>query len=189
MQPPAPDPSKLMRQTVRQALLIVGLFIAGAVLFQPQLQAAGRWFYDRLGLWGAFLGTLLSDALAIPITFDVYLAAAVAAGRPAVPVLAAVCCGSLIGALFAWALGRKLRGRTWLLQRLERFQMRVLFERWGSTAVVIGAWTPIPFSVTCWFAGIYGLSLRRFSLAILHRIPRALITFALLQLGWVAVAG
>ncbi len=175
-----------MGQTLRQIGLLVGAFLLLVVFFREPLKAAGHWFYDTVGVWGAFIGVFLSDSIGIPIVLDIYLAAAVAAEEPTLPVLVAGCAGSVLGGCAAYFLGVRFYDWQWLRERLAPLEGEKLFEKWGVTAVAIAAWTPLPFSVTCWLAGMFRMPFGRFFLTTLHRIPRALVTYALLQLGWTA---
>jgi membrane protein YqaA with SNARE-associated domain len=47
-----------------------------------------------------------------------------------------------------------------------------LIDRYGYWAVALGALTPIPFSITCWSAGMLRLGFGRFLLVALLRVPR-----------------
>mgnify|MGYP006195713783 CR=1 FL=1 len=45
--------------------------------------------------------------------------------------------------------------------------------------------SPLPYSITCWFAGIYGMPTRRFLLANFFRAPRMIIYIVLIANQWV----
>jgi membrane protein YqaA with SNARE-associated domain len=48
-----------------------------------------------------------------------------------------------------------------------------LFDRYGIWAVIVGAFSPIPYSSICWTAGIYNMKFKPFIItSLLTRIPR-----------------
>lgn len=73
-----------------------------------------------------------------------------------------------------WWLGGHI-GRLQIVQKVfgKRIsKSRVLVEKYGPWAVVLGAATPVPFSVTCWAAGMLDLKYSRFVWASFVRLPR-----------------
>jgi membrane protein YqaA with SNARE-associated domain len=192
--PTAPGPTRaqqarrLALRTIAGLAVLFSAMALGAWALQEPLTQAGTWFFNTYGLIGAFVGTVLCDALAIPVPVDTYLAAAVTAGAPALPILAVASAASLLGGALAYLIGTQLH-RLPLLQRvLDRYraQGEDLFARWGITAVVIAAWTPVPFAIVCWLAGTFKMPLRPFFLATLHRIPRIVLYYYVIKMGWLA---
>jgi membrane protein YqaA with SNARE-associated domain len=51
-------------------------------------------------------------------------------------------------------------------------------KRYGAWAVAIGAMTPVPFSITCWTAGLIRMEFRDFLPPALLRIPRYVLYYA-----------
>ncbi|MEO1273713.1 MAG: VTT domain-containing protein, partial [Myxococcota bacterium] len=163
----------------------------GAWLFKPTLEAAGTWFVSTFGLMGCFVGVLASDCLMLPIPPDTYLVASITANISPLAVLPVVCLASLIGGQLAYLLGPYLESQPFFKRRLEPFRDRgkALFRRWGILAVAIAAWTPLPFSFVCWFAGIFKMNYLHFTLTTLNRIPRFILYYYLIVLGWMAGSG
>jgi hypothetical protein len=49
---------------------------------------------------------------------------------------------------------------------------------------VLGAAAPPPFSVTCWFAGVFRLKYKMFLYGTLWRVPKFLWTYLFITLGF-----
>ena len=60
----------------------------------------------------------------------------------------------------------------------------MLLKKWGLWTVVIAALTPIPFSIVCWFAGIYKMPYRPFFIGTLVRFLRFALFYYLFVIGW-----
>ncbi len=173
------------------ALVVFTVFLGGIFLREP-LEAFAHWVVMELGLLGVFIGVVLTDAFTLPIPPDTYLFVAVASKDPVVPILTVVCLGSVLAGNIAYRIGPLLARFGWVRDRMERFRPRgeQLFVRYGVWTVAIAALTPIPFSVTCWFAGMYEMPYGRFLLATFARVPRLLGYYGLFLLGWApAVSG
>lgn len=189
---PAPGPSRaqqarrLALRTLLGMLVLFSVMALGAWKLKEPLTQAGSWFFDAYGLLGVFFGTVLCDSVGIPVPVDTYLAAGVTAGTPTLPLLATASAASLVGGALAYLIGQHLHRMPLLQRMLERYrsQGESLFNRWGVTAVAIAAWTPVPFSIICWMAGTFKMPLRPFLLATLHRIPRIVLYYYMIELGW-----
>ncbi len=193
--PSAPNPAELSGRslalrTIAGVVILFGGAAVGAFLLKDDLTRAGVWFFEVYGLVGLVLGTLATDVFGVPVPVDVYLAAAITADKPAIPILAVASVTSVVSGNIAYALGHVL-DRIPLLGRLVRRyedKGRQAFAKWGVTAVAIAAWTPLPFSIVCWFAGAFRMPWRRFFLATLHRAPRIILYYYVIALGWMAGA-
>lgn len=176
----------IILQTVLGLVVVVGLVVVAATFFKAPLEAAAYWAVERFGIWGIVAGIAASDIFTSPIPPDTFLFIAAATKMPAAPTLTIVCITSLICGSISYFLGPQLRRIGFIHRRIERFRPRgeALFERWGVWTVAIGAMSPLPYSVTCWFAGIYRMPYRRFLLATLFRVPRIIAYYYLFVFGW-----
>ncbi len=109
-----------------------------------------------------------SESVVFPIPPDpLLIAIGIASPESAIWVAAMVTLASVCGAFVGYWLGRKV-GRP-LLRRLiseskiERAE--ALFDRYGSWAILVAAFTPIPYKVFTILAGILGLEMKRFLIA------------------------
>ena len=172
-------------------VVVVGAVALGGMFFREPLEAFANWVVTELGLLGVFVGVFLSDAFTVPIPPDTYLFVAVASEDPVAPILAACCLASVVAGSVAYVIGPWVGRLPLLAPRLEHFRARgeQLFLRYGVWTVALAALTPIPFSITCWLAGIYKMPYRPFFIATFARIPRLVGYFALYALGWAPPVG
>lgn len=192
--PPAAAPAatstretvKLVAQTVVPLAVVFLAVSLAAAGFRPELSALGTAFVTRFGYPGMALGAFVSDAFNFPIPPQFYLLTAVAAGAPQVPSVVVVCVSSVIAANVAYAVAGYLARIPFVRRRIEASRPRIdpLFARYGYYAVAIGAMSPIPFSLLCYVAGLYRVPYRIYAVLVLMRIPRLLVFYALIRLGW-----
>jgi membrane protein YqaA with SNARE-associated domain len=177
-------------RTVFGVVLLFAGAAVGAWLLKDGLTRAGVWFFEVYGLVGLVLGTLATDVLGVPVPVDVYLAASITADKPVLPILAVASVTSVISGNLAYLLGGVLDKIPLLGRLVRRYEDkgRAVFAKWGVTAVAIAAWTPLPFSIVCWFAGAFRMPYKRFFLATLHRVPRIILYYYVIALGWMAGA-
>ena len=165
--------------------MLAMVFVAAQFFAEPTVRFA-NWIVTDLGYAGIFLGVFLADALTLPIPPDTYLLTAVATDSPPLNVLITIIGGSLFAANIAYVIGPHVARLPYLGNRVEYFrsQGEELYQRYGVWTLVLAALSPIPFSVVCWFAGIYRMPYPKFFLATLARIPRFLGYYFLFVLGW-----
>jgi len=147
------------------------------------LEALENWTREVVEAYG-YVGIFLisfSESIIQPIPPDPFIAGATALGLN--PLLAALVAtlGSVLGGLTAHTLGlflgepvaKKLFGEKNFLKG-EAF-----VNRYGVFAVLLGAFTPVPYKVVCWLAGTFEMPRTSFLLAsVVGRFPRFMI-FAL----------
>ena len=131
-------------------------------------QEVVQWF-DGIGLFGlglmafteAFIQPIPPDALVIP------MAANASDPLRLISIFLVVTISSVLGSLVAWWMGDK-----WGQPLLDRFasesavrKFNMLVERFGSFGIFIAAFTPIPYKVLGWCAGIGRMERHTFVLA------------------------
>jgi membrane protein YqaA with SNARE-associated domain len=175
----------IIRAALLTIAMVVVIALAGAFFREP-LQTLADWVVVELGLVGVFLGVIATDAFTVPVPPDTYLFVAVASQSDVVPILAVCCFASILAGQIAYKIGPYIQRLPFLHARLERYRTRGerLFRTYGVWTVALAALTPLPFSVTCWLAGIYRMPYRGFFLATFARIPRLLGYYGLFVLGW-----
>lgn len=188
--PPAKRSLKELRpiiiQTVIAAGVVVGIVVLAAIFFRDPLTRWGEWMVAKFGLPGLLVGIALSDIFSFPIPPDTFLFIAATTKMPVFSTLATISAVSVACGSIAYKLGPFLSQLPFLRKRVERWRPRgeALFRHWGVWTVAIGALSPLPYAMTCWFAGIYKMPYRRFVLATLFRIPRLVAYYYLFVLGW-----
>ena len=184
---------ELVKLAVKLVLGAIGLLTLVAFLahtFRAELEALGDAFVERFGYVGLAMGTYLADGLHFPIPPQFYMLASIAGGWSELWTIVAVCIGSMFGGMTAYGLARAASDLPFLKRLLARTQKKIdwLFARFGYWAIAIGSLTPIPYSFLCYVAGGYRMSAGIFVVLSLFRIPKIVLYFYLLKLGWMSGA-
>lgn len=151
-------------------------------LCQPVLD-----FCTSLGEPGLFILAFMESSF-FPIPPDFIYIPMLLNGAPKPYLLALICTvGSVLGALFGYAIG-KYGGRP-LAERMFKHDLidkaDAMFDRYGSMAVLIAAFTPVPYKVFTIAAGMSNMKKRPFVFySILGRGGRFfVVTFLLIEFG------
>lgn len=169
------------------AALVLGLGLV-AYFFQEPLVRLSETFVRTLGGPGIAVGFFLPDAFTIPFPNDAFTAAGLLGGMSFPLVVAWGSLGSILGGHVGLLVGRRLSYTRWFRRFMATHgqEAYALSQRYGALALVLGALTPVPYSVTCWAAGALGMRLGVFSLISLLRIPRIAVYLWLIQLGFLS---
>lgn len=192
--PPVPDADLdtrglLVRFTVGVLLLLGAFAVLGAVLREPVEQAARLWV-DATGLVGMFGAIAVLDSVPTPIPPDLFTGFAYLGGLEFWSISLAASLASVTGGTAAWAVARRFSTTEWFQRFIHGRGARpyALVKRYGTVALVLGAVSPLPFSLTCYAAGTLKMPYPRFFAVAMLRAPRILFYLALIRLGWVGVA-
>ncbi len=175
-----PELKKIFRkQLIRSALflsVLVGLIFFLALSFEPQIRETATWLTDHFGFWGLSLCVFIADLIISPVPPD---AALFFIGKSEmhqywwiwVPLLGMV---STLAGVCGWLIGKRLQHIRMFRKLIYSFKRehKGSVKKFGFWMVVIGALTPLPFSLTCWLAGIFKLPIKTFVVAALVRVPR-----------------
>jgi membrane protein YqaA with SNARE-associated domain len=194
---PEVEPSLDLRRVLLAAVLgMMGFTLLAAVLgwlFREPLLEMGHWFVDNFGGLGIAVGFFFPDAFTVPVPNDAFTAFGLWGGMPFAEVVAWGSVGSLIGGSTGWVIGRYLLTRS---ERLQGFiqrrggeQIRTQLVRGGRWFLAVAAVSPVPYSVTCWAAGVTKMRYWEFLSISLLRIPRVAGILWLIQQGFVSVTG
>lgn len=177
---------KLAWQSAGIMALLFFVVAAIAFFFREPIGTLALLTVEYLGPIGIFFGVLAADGLTFPIPPTSYMFVTAAADAPVLPAVTAACIASLFGGSLAYFVGPFLTRVPILGRRIEFFRPRGqdLFDRWGLWTIAVAAITPVPFSIACWFAGIYRMPYRKFLAISLIRAPRMLAYYAIFALGW-----
>jgi membrane protein YqaA with SNARE-associated domain len=180
-----------VRAYVRGSILKGGLVLLGltlvlglaGILYEEELLAVTRGVEESLGLFGLALILFLSDAVFTPIPPDLVLIVIAKSELHAnwmviVPALGVM---SAFAGLVGWWLGTKLGDTARVRRVLARVREKneALITRYGRLGVVLGALTPIPFSITCWLAGALRMPGSHLAQVTWLRVPRFLAYYVL----------
>jgi membrane protein YqaA with SNARE-associated domain len=178
--PPARSVFQFIKRNALMTLVVLGvIFLITYVLnafFEPLILKTTNWIVDKVGFTGLMVIQFLADTLISPIPPDLLI---VIIAKSDLSDMAILYIGilSVISVLAGYSgywvgrmLGKSAWGRRSLKDAPERHALRV--KRYGIWAIIGGALTPLPFSVTCWTAGLLKMPWKLFALAALSRIPR-----------------
>jgi membrane protein YqaA with SNARE-associated domain len=122
-------------------------------------------FVTAYGLSGAFVIAVL-ESFIFPIPTAVIIAPATTFGVDPFFITIVATIGSVLGAVVGYGLGKYL-GRP-VAERLFKKKLQGVekwFDKYGAWAVLIAAFTPIPFKVFTWASGIFELDMKKFLVA------------------------
>lgn len=167
------------------AVLVVIISLIAWAFHEP-LARFGRGFIDRFGVVGMAAGTFLADGFHFPLPPQFYLLTGVAAGHAAFSVVLAVLIGSELGGLAAFALGRAASGSSFVARRIEGpgRLLRRLVDRRGYLGIALAMLLPVSFCLLCVAGGALKLPYRAYGVLALMRIPRILLSYAVIALAW-----
>ena len=174
----------LVKALIGLLLFIVGMSVLG-LLFEDELVRATTWIVERIGFTGMAMILLVTDTLVTPFPPDILLIviakSPLAADWPFyVGILGVV---SVVAGMIGYGIGRWLGHFRWAQRLFGDFKEdhQNFIRKYGFWAVVIGSITPLPYSVTCWTAGVLGVRWWLVLLAsVLFRIPRIYLYYWLL---------
>lgn len=168
------------------ALVVLALLLA--THFREPLSAVGAGFVSRFGFVGMAAGAFLADAVQFPIPPQFYMFVSVAAHTPAVPTLLAIGAGSLAGGAVAFSTAEHVGRIRFVAEKLARSRASVehALTRFGYWAPVLASLLPIAYSVLCSIAGANRLPWRVYFVLSACRIPRLVLFYVLIRLGWLA---
>jgi len=170
-------------------LLLLVFAVLGAVLREPVEQAARVWV-DTTGLAGMFAAIAILDSVPTPIPPDLFTGFAYLGGLSFWSIAGVASFASVTGGSAAWVVARRFSRTAWFQRFIHGRGARpyALVKRYGTVALVLGAISPLPFSLTCYAAGTLKMPYGRFFAVAMLRAPRILFYLALIRLGWVGGA-
>jgi len=184
-----PNRRDVMFGIVRLVAGFGGLMVVVAVIawkWRSELEHFGRWFVERFGAAGMAGGAFLADGLHFPLPPQFYLLTGIAGGFGTIPALVTVLLGSVLGGLFAFALARRAAGVTFFERRFRTTRAiiaRLLTAR-GRWGLVIVGLLPVSYWVLCVLGGIMRLRYRDYGVIALMRVPRLVLSYAVIALAW-----
>lgn len=169
---------------------MVTVFGLLSLLLRDPLVALAEQWVGATGLQGIFFAVAAFDCVPTPIPPDLFTGFAMMGGLGFWSIVAVASAGSMTGGSIAWFVGRQFRQAAWFQRRVQgRWRHPyLLVQRYGTFALVLGALSPLPFSITCHAAGALNMPLARFLSVALLRAPRMVLYLGLMELGWVSLA-
>ncbi|MGR9087458.1 MAG: YqaA family protein [Gammaproteobacteria bacterium] len=174
----------LMKALAGLVTIVIGMSLLG-IRFEDELIFATNWVVDRIGFAGLCLILFFSDTIVTPVFPDILLVVVAKSELSEhwpryVFVLGLV---SVVAGMMGWMIGRSLGHLHAVQQFMDQFskEQRDFIRKYGFWGVVLGATTPLPYSVTCWTAGAAGVRWQTvLAASLLFRIPRIIVYYLLI---------
>ncbi len=165
----------LRRRNLFLLLLAIMIICILFLIFYSELKEISYMFILNYGYWGLLLIVVIMDFIIQPISPDIIVFGATLGGSGLLIASLIGGLGSCLAGVMGYTVGNKVgheKFKEWFgAKNLKKGEK--LFKKYGVWAVVIGAFSPIPYSSVCWSAGIYGMDFNAFLLtSLLTRIPR-----------------
>lgn len=124
-----------------------------------------------------FLTTI--EQFFFPIPTDIFLGFSIENGLKYSKVMFFVALGVILGASIGYLLGKHLGhpALEWLVGKEKVAKGEAFIKKWGMWGIIMAAFTPVPFKIVIWTAGILEMPFKRFILAVLiGHLPRYFLT-------------
>lgn len=159
-------------------LALLALSLVLGVYFETQIQQFSEYFVNEYHPFYLMVFVFFNDLIISPIPPDIFLLLlAKASSYPNRELIVfGMGVASSLGGIAGWFLAGRVIKADWLGKRFLKYmaeneeQMKK-FSKW---MVALGALTPLPYSMTCWAAGIIKMNFKDFCLMASLRIVRFL---------------
>jgi len=132
----------------------------------------------QYGYPGIFSLTIIEQFI-FPIPVDLFFGFSIESGLDFKKLMLVVFVATIIGASIGYFLGKYLGhpALEWLVGKTKVAKGEAFIKKWGIWGVIITGFTPLPFKVITWTAGIFEMPFGRFILGtVIGRMPRYLLT-------------
>jgi membrane protein YqaA with SNARE-associated domain len=173
-------------RVVLSVAILVGIVTFVGWRYRAELTHFGTWFVGRFGVVGMIGGAFLADGFHVPLPPQFYLLTGIAGAYPHVVVVAAVLLGSELGGLTAFALARLAGGATFIDARIAKPKalLRKMIAKRGYFGLALATLLPISYSILCIATGAMRLPYRAYVVLAAMRVPRILLSYAVIVLAW-----
>lgn len=165
-----------LKRTLLSLSFLVTLVAVLIFFYGDEFNLLTHWVLNKIGLPGIVLLIFVTDFIVSPFPPDsVLLLLSQSELRQdwywIVPMIGAV---STLAGITGYAGGRILGNGAWGVTLFGKLRQTrgPLIQRYGFWAVTLGALTPLPFSITCWSAGLLKVPFKKVWPATVLRIPR-----------------
>lgn len=167
-------------------VLLVGVVALLSWRFRAPLEHFGREFVEHFGVLGVAGGSFLADGVHFPLPPQFYLLAGEAGGMARPVAVTSALIGSVLGGLAAFAAAR--RAASWRVVatrgKTAKRVVSTLFQKHGYLGIVLAGTLPISFWVLCTMSGVLRLPWRAYGVLALMRVPRLLLSYAVIVAAW-----
>ncbi|MCB9025241.1 MAG: DedA family protein [Bdellovibrionaceae bacterium] len=171
---------KLKNSNITYAIISLIVFFTTAgflsLFYADKIKVYTQWIADNFGPQGMCAVVFIADTIISPIPPDaMLLVVAKSQLHENWPLyISLFSFFSVLGGNFGYFIGFMIQRFSWVPAIILNYTSKKheIVEKFGVWVVVLGALTPLPFSITCWCAGMVRLNWFHFFIASLFRIPR-----------------
>ncbi len=153
----------IIQTSIALALFVIMVAVIG-LFFRAEALVLTQTLFDSFGIWVLVVSFFLTSAVLLPLPDDLLAAMAVLIGFSFFEVVGLALLGSILGALFAYFLGKYLSQTIYYKTIIRGWdnQAKRLMKTYGDAGLAISAFSPSPFSIVCWVCGALDYNLTRF---------------------------
>lgn len=156
-----------------------------AHLLRSEVEQLGRMFVDRAGYAGMAFGTMLADGFQFPVPPQFYMLLAIASEGSDGWALFSITVGSLLGGVAGYVCSRRLSRLDWFQRKVQSLTAKhAVRNTIGPKGMLVLGLSPIAYSWLIYFCGINQYRWRFFGLLAALRIPKLMVYYWLVRLGW-----
>jgi membrane protein YqaA with SNARE-associated domain len=181
------DLKKLLYQTLLGIIILIFLIVFLSHFIKEPISKVSKVFVDLFGITGVGLGIFVADSLPAFLIPDTFLIFAIAGELDDLPVLIVSGIGSVAGGSFSYWQGKMIYPKIKFIRKFIHShdeKLKPYIKKYGSLAVVLAAITPLPYSWMAILSGTLRMPFQKFFLASLTRIPRFIVYYYAIKLGW-----
>ena len=159
------------------SFVVIAIFTLGGLFFY-EYRSVSLQLVSTYGLIAMFFLVVIIDGFLQPIPPDVFVFGVAISGANFFAVVFVAAFASCVGGFIGYQIGKQIGKRKFKkwFGKEHLANGKVLFDKYGAWALIIGAITPIPYSPLCWVLGIYRMNLKLFVFtSFLGRFTRFLI--------------
>ncbi len=173
-----------IKKTISGAAVFFVVMVVAGIYFEPQIEAFVQNLYERLGIFGLSLFIFLNDTLISPLPGDVAVIIVSKSSLREFWYLAVLWFGilSTLAGFCGYQIGYYFGNKTFFKKLLgkELPRLESLVQKHARLILILGALTPVPYSVTTWIAGTAKIPRSVLFFPLPLRIPRFFIVYLIL---------
>lgn len=147
-------------------IFLILTLILLSYLYKETIQEMFSTIISLLGLSGVFIVSFFLDVLFFqPISPAIFLITMIYSNEIYwFHIFLAVSLGSLMGSIIDYSLGKRYGHYifSFFISEEKTNKVKLLFNKYANYAIVIGAFTPVPYSLICWSSGMSKIPFRIF---------------------------
>lgn len=171
----------------RGLLALLGLLALSLLLgvyFESHIQQFSEYFVGQHHPVYLVLFIFLNDLIISPLPPDIFLLLIAKAKNYPNRELVVLSMGvaSTLAGIAAWYLSSKVLKADWLGKKFNKYlaENEAQMKKFGKWMIALGALTPVPYSMTCWAAGVIKMGFKDMALMATLRILRFMMYYYLL---------